>query len=59
MSRQVIIRFWLVSILGCGLAVVIAKLIEAAGYHYVIGVLTIAMIVPLITFTLHKIWTYR
>ena len=59
MSKQVVLRFWIVSIIGCGLAVIIAKLVEAAGYHYAIGVVVIAMIVPLITFSLHRFWTYR
>ena len=59
MSQQVVLRFWMVSLIGCGLAVLISKVMEAAGYHYAIGVIAIAVLVPLVTFTLHKFWTYR
>ncbi len=59
MSKRIIARFWTVSIFGCCLAVLISKLIEAAGYHYAVGVLTIAVTVPIATFSLHKLWTYR
>lgn len=59
MSRKVVIRFWTVALFGCALAVSIANVIEAAGYHYAIGVLVIAMTVPIVSFSLHKVWTYK
>ena len=59
MTKTVVVRFWTVSVFGCSLAILISKLIEAAGYHYVIGVLAIAMTVPIISFSLHRAWTYK
>jgi putative flippase GtrA len=57
--RKNLIRFLSVSMLGCLLAVFISGHADLHGFHYGIGIASVAAIVPPVTFLLHKYWTYR
>lgn len=59
MTRSVVVRFWMVAVVGACLAVLIAKLFEFGGFHYLAGIAGVVLIVPPISFVLHKLWTYR
>lgn len=54
-----LLRFVLVASIGCALAVGISGIAEYYGFNYALGILAVAATVPLITFTLHILWTYR
>ena len=54
-----LLRFVLVASIGCVLAVGISGIAESYGLNYVLGIVVVASTVPLITFTLHSLWTYR
>jgi len=59
LSRRVLVRFWLVALLGLGIAIAISSVAEYAGWHYLIGTFLVVMTTPIISYTLHKNWTYR
>ncbi len=52
-------RFVLVAVIGLVVTVGIARGIERAGYHYLVGIAVVVMIVPVLTFVLHRLWTFR
>lgn len=52
-------RFLIVTIAGCLLASLIARVAEAHGLPYYQGILLIILLVTPITFLLHLLWTYR
>ena len=54
-----LVRFVLVAIIGLILAVGISGTAEYYGFSYLLGILAVVSVVPLITFTLHSVWTYR
>lgn len=58
-SVKVTLRFWSVAVLGCILAVLIADLIEELGFHYLVGVAAVSTLVPIISYLLHRYYTYR
>jgi len=41
------------------LTVAITSAITAAGYHYLVGIAAVVAIVPVMSFVLHRLWTYR
>jgi len=41
------------------LTVAITSAIAAAGYHYLVGIAAVVAIVPVMSFVLHRLWTYR
>jgi len=59
MSFTVLCRFWSVAALGCALAVVISSVAEHLGFHYLIGIAMVMSVVPVISYLLHRNWTYR
>lgn len=54
-----LIRFLLVSSLGCALAITVSGLAELQGMSYWIGIACVVAVVPPVTFVLHNFWTYR
>jgi len=58
MSMIVLRRFWSVAALGCVLAVAISSIAEALGFHYLIGIAMVMSVVPIISYLLHRNWTY-
>jgi putative flippase GtrA len=56
---QNLMRFLLVSTVGCVLAMAVSGMADLYGMHYWIGILGVVATVPPITFLLHSNWTYR
>lgn len=52
-------KFLIVSLVGFVLAMLISWFMQLAGYHYLLGILAVAIGVPPVTFLLHNFWTYR
>jgi len=59
MSFVILCRFWSVAALGCLLAVIISSFAESLGFHYLIGIAMVMSVVPIISYALHRNWTYR
>lgn len=58
LSGYTFFKFFLVSVLGFFLTLMIAWCADQLGLHYLIGILCVIFMVPLVTFTLHNLWTY-
>lgn len=54
-----LIRFVLVQLLGVALAALVSGTADRLGLHYVIGTACVPLFVTPITYTLHRLWTYR
>ncbi len=52
-------RFLVVSMLGLILSVLISGWAEHVGLPYGLGIVCVVAVVPLVTFLLHRFWTYR
>lgn len=52
-------RFVLVSLVGLCLAATISSLAEHFGLHYLLAIASVPIVVTPVTFTLHRMWTYR
>lgn len=52
-------RFVLVQLLGVCLAAGVSGTADLLGLHYLIGIVCVPLFVTPVTYTLHKIWTYR
>ncbi len=52
-------RFICVAIIGCFLAVGVSAIAAQFGLHYLIGIGMVVMVVPPVTFMLHRFWTYQ
>ena len=37
----------------------ITSAIQRAGYHYLVGIAAVVIVVPVFTFFSHRMWTYR
>ena len=58
-TRDSYFRFLIVSLLGLGLTLGISAGAQALGLGYWAGLATILSVVPVVTFVLHRTWTYR
>lgn len=58
-SRGTLLRFCAVSLLGFVLTVAIAQTVHALDGHYAVGIAAIVLVVTPLTFSLHRLWTYR
>jgi len=58
-SRTIFLRFWSVALLGLCLAVLISSTAEYFGLHYLVGILLVVSVTPIVSYTLHKNWTYK
>lgn len=54
-----LLRFVLVSMVGCLLAMTVSSVAQDYGLHYLHGIGLVALVVPPVTFLLHNYWTYR
>jgi putative flippase GtrA len=52
-------RFIVVSLVAWLLTVATAWIVEAVGGHYMIGIGLVVMLIPALTFTAHRTFTYR
>jgi len=52
-------RFLAVSLIGLCLAAAVSWIAEQLGLHYFLGIACVPIFVTPVTFTLHKVWTYR
>ena len=58
-SRTVLLRFWSVALLGLSLAVLISSIADYFDLHYLLGILLVVSVTPIVSYTLHKNWTYK
>jgi putative flippase GtrA len=56
---QNLVRFICVSIVGGALAMGVSAIAARYDLHYLIGIGLVAILVPPVTFLLHRFWTYR
>jgi putative flippase GtrA len=54
-----LVRFLIVSVFGLGLAAIISGIAERFDLHYLVGIASVPVFVTPVTFTLHRLWTYR
>lgn len=54
-----LVRFVCVSIIGGALAMGVSAVAVQYGLHYFVGIGLVAILVPPVTFLLHRFWTYR
>ncbi|MFZ4791973.1 MAG: GtrA family protein [Candidatus Competibacteraceae bacterium] len=59
LNYQSFVRFFTVSFVGFLVTVSIASFAQMMGWHYQIGIAMIVIIVPIISFIIHKKWTYN
>ena len=59
MDAARLLRFVVVSLVGCGLAMAVAAIAEAAGFGPWTGIGFVVLLVPPVNFVLHNAWTYR
>lgn len=58
-SHGVLLRFWVVSMIGLSLTIAIASTAQYIGLHYWYGIAFVVCLVPPVTFVLHRYWTFR
>lgn len=56
---RTLVRFVLVQLLGVGLAAGVSGTVDWFGLHYIIGIMCVPLFVTPVTYTLHRLWTYR
>lgn len=52
-------RFLCVSLFGLALVVGISSGLEVLGVHYLEGIAAVVLVLPIVTFGLHSLWTFR
>jgi putative flippase GtrA len=52
-------RFLCVSLVGLTLVAAIATGLEMLGVHYLAGIAAVVLVLPIVTFGLHSLWTFR
>ena len=52
-------RFLCVSLVGLALVAAISTGLEVLGVHYLAGIAAVVLVLPVVTFGLHAIWTFR
>jgi len=55
----ILFRFWCVALLGLCLAVIISGIADYLKFHYLFGVMMVVSVTPIVSYTLHKNWTYK
>jgi len=59
LNGVVLFRFWCVAALGLCLAIIISGIADYLRFHYLLGVMMVVSITPVVSYTLHKNWTYK
>ena len=54
-----LVRFAIVAVAGLAVTVGITSAMQRAGYHYLVGIAVVVVVVPIFTFFSHRMWTYR
>ena len=52
-------RFLSVSLVGLAVVAAISSGLEVLGAHYLAGIAAVVLVVPIATFGLHRLWTFR
>jgi putative flippase GtrA len=52
-------RFLCVSLIGLALVAAISTGLEVLGVHYLAGIAAVVLVLPSVTFGLHRLWTFR
>jgi putative flippase GtrA len=52
-------RFLCVSLVGLALVAAISSGFEVLGVHYLAGIAAVVLVLPIVTFGLHSLWTFR
>ena len=52
-------RFLSVSLVGLAFVVAISSALEALGVHYLVSIGVVVLVVPVVTFGVHSVWTFR
>lgn len=52
-------RFLSVSLVGLAVVAAISTGLEVLGVHYLAGIAVVVLVVPVATFGLHSVWTFR
>jgi putative flippase GtrA len=52
-------RFLSVSLFGLAVVAAISSGLEVLGVHYLAGIAAVVLVVPIATFGLHSLWTFR
>jgi putative flippase GtrA len=52
-------RFLCVSLVGLALVAAISTGLEVLGVHYFAGIAAVVLVLPIVTFGLHSLWTFR
>lgn len=52
-------RFCVVAVIGASVSVGISAGASALGLHYLVGIAAVVACVPILSFVLHSLWTYR
>jgi putative flippase GtrA len=52
-------RFLSVSLVGLAVVAAISSGLEVLGVHYLAGIAAVVLVVPIATFGLHSLWTFR
>ena len=52
-------RFLCVSLVGLALVAAISTGLEVLGGHYLAGIAAVVLVLPIVTFGLHSLWTFR
>jgi putative flippase GtrA len=52
-------RFLSVSLVGLAVVAAISSGLEVLGVHYLAGIAAVVLVVPIATFGLHRLWTFR
>ncbi len=58
MTARTATRFLLIVLVGMGLNLLIAHLLDLAGFHYALIALTVFTAVPALNYIGHRFWTY-
>ena len=56
------VQYWrvlCVSLVGLALVAAISSGFEVLGVHYLAGIAAVVLVLPLVTFGLHSLWTFR
>lgn len=54
-----LVRYVSVSLVGFFSTIAISALAQALSLHYGVGIALVVLLVPVISFVLHRVWTYR
>lgn len=52
-------RFLSVSLGGLALVAALSSGLEALGFHYMVGIAAVVLVLPIVTFGVHSLWVFR